>query len=607
MPEVAFVMPPHQQPGLRELAETLAYELKLQAVASSLHVGRFPASRLDRVYALLNPSSYVSLEGVEALPDDAVLARTILLWVEQPPTNPADADMRLLRRAGAVFAIDQRAVVTLTRLGIRARLLRPGYTQTHDHFDAAADRPIDVMFFGAHTHRRTRYLNHAARVLARLDCQVHFAVREPSTDPATSSLGEDKWPLLAQAKVVINLHGGEQTRVEWRRVLDAIHAGAVVVTEHSSGIAPLVAGEHLLVASPEAVPYVAESLVRDPERLAALRRAAYDRLSTWIPFALPVAVLRAAVVELVGEPLPPGVSLGGHRASSAPEPQESADDGAASSSLAAEAGVEATADVDVLEESPAWASREAPRVTVLTAVTGVAGDHGLTATLDSVVQSGMRDVELVIVIDGSTRTSAATVTKWMQAHPRTAARLVAARADASLGAARNAALHVARAPLCLPLDAGQEVYPRCLGALADVMDRHPEIAFAYPIQEVTGAPDRFADAGGDHLMSFLAWDARRLRHGNYVHSPAMIRRNILRAVGGFTTDDRLSGFEDYDLWCRIAEIGGRGRMVAQVLARRPESERSDVLATIHPAPGSHTRALAERAPRLLTGAFTPAQ
>ena len=90
-------------------------------------------------------------------------------------------------------------------------------------------------------------------------------------------------------------------------MLDAIHAGAVVVTEHSSGIAPLVAGEHLLVASADSLPFVAESLVRDPERLAALRTAAYERLSSWIPFALPVAVLRAAIVELVGEPVPPDV------------------------------------------------------------------------------------------------------------------------------------------------------------------------------------------------------------------------------------------------------------------------------------------------------------
>ena len=29
----------------------------------------------------------------------------------------------------------------------------------------------------------------------------------------------------------------------------------------------------------------------------------------------------------------------------------------------------------------------------------------------------------------------------------------------------------------------------------------PEMAFVYPIQEVTGAPDEFVKAGGDYLLS----------------------------------------------------------------------------------------------------------
>ena len=107
----------------------------------------------------------------------------------------------------------------------------------------------------------------------------------------------------------MSLHRGEDSRFDWRGALDAIHAGAVVVTEPSSGIAPLVPGEHLLVASADALAYVVEDLLRDDGRLARLRSQAYDRLKAWVPYALPVSVLRAAVVELVGEPMPSGVSL----------------------------------------------------------------------------------------------------------------------------------------------------------------------------------------------------------------------------------------------------------------------------------------------------------
>ena len=161
-----------------------------------------------------------------------------------------------------------------------------------------------------------------------------------------------------------------------------------------------------------------------------------------------------------------------------------------------------------------------------------------------------------------------------------------AGAGASLGAARNAGLAAARAPLCLLLDAGHALYPRGLGVLADALDVDPGAAFAYPIQEVIGEPDRFAEAGGDYLLSFLGWEAQRLRRGNYIHAPVLVRTDVLRAVGGVSADDALRGFEDYDLWCRIADRGGRGVLVPQVLARRSESGRSEVLASMHPDAGA---------------------
>jgi hypothetical protein len=303
-------MSPDQHYPLRELAETLGHELELQAVPSSLHLGAFPDGRPHPVYVLLDPLGYVAIEGMQALPDEAILKRTIFLCVERPPAGDDDEHIELLLRAGAVFVLDQRSAVAMRRLGIPARLMRPGYSKSLDHFDPQASRPIDVMFLGAHSLRRTRYLSRAARVLSRYNCLLQVSDGAPSPGDSSSFLGEGRWPLLAQTKVLINLHRGEEDRFEWRRGLDAIHAGAVVVTEHSSGIAPLVPGEHLLVAGPDSLPFVVEALLRDEERLARLRAQAYERLRTWIPYALPVSVLRAAVVELVGEPVPAGASLG---------------------------------------------------------------------------------------------------------------------------------------------------------------------------------------------------------------------------------------------------------------------------------------------------------
>ena len=244
MPEVAFVMSGGQHYPLRELAGTLGYELELQTVPSSLHVGGFPEPRSSLVYVLLDPRGYVAAEGEEALPSDAILRRTIFLCVEAPPSHGDDEHIALLRRAGAVFALDPRSAIAMHRLGIPARPIRPGYSKSLDRFDPAAPRPIDIMFLGAHSLRRTKYLSRAARVLSRYNCLLQISAATPSSGDTSSFLAQGRWPLLAQTKVLISLHRGDGSRFDWRGALDAIHAGAVVVTEASSGITPLVPGEH---------------------------------------------------------------------------------------------------------------------------------------------------------------------------------------------------------------------------------------------------------------------------------------------------------------------------------------------------------------------------
>ena len=107
----------------------------------------------------------------------------------------------LLRRAGAVFALDQRSVVAMHRSGIPARLIRPGYSKSLDHFDPRASRPIDVMFLGAHSLRRTKYLGRAARLLSRHNCLLQISDEHPGPGDTSSFLAQSRWPLLAQTKV----------------------------------------------------------------------------------------------------------------------------------------------------------------------------------------------------------------------------------------------------------------------------------------------------------------------------------------------------------------------------------------------------------------------
>ena len=488
-------MSPDQNWFFVELVETLRYELEQQGVPSIVSTDGFPEPRPELVYVLIPPHEYVALEGEEALPEDAILRRTIFICAEQPNTVHLDHNIELSRRAGAVFDINARSAGHFRRAGIHARHLQLGYSKLLDRFDPQAERDVDVLFMGALTRRRTKYLNGCARALARHDCYLLFSDNSrPNRGPSTSFLTTAKWDLLTRAKVVLNVHQGDEPYFEWLRVLDAVHAGAVVVTEHSSGMTPFVPGQHLLAAAPDSLPFVIEAALRDEERLQRLRVQAHDRIRSWLPLAMSASALRAAAVEIVGRPLPPNARLG-HREtgkSRLPPPWMPASSEADPEVGAVRRGlkdvrldlIELRRQVARLEQilrsdddvpprtqvlyaSPAWSTHTTPRVTVVTALYNHA--DVLPRALDSVLLSHLRGFELLVVDDGSTDDSAEVATGWMRDHPRVSARLLSHGINRGLGAARNTAVAHARAPYCFILDADNEVYPRCLGNSASAL------------------------------------------------------------------------------------------------------------------------------------------
>lgn len=616
MPELAFVISPRQNWSLREFAETLRYELNLQAVPSTLELDGFPAPRDGQVYVLVAPDDYLAVEGEGALPAREILERTILLCARPFEELERHGPDEWLRDAGAVFDMDPNSVALLQRAGIPARHLRPGYSKLRDGFDPEAERPLDVTFLGGHTLHRTKQLGRCAPVLARHNCLLHL------DDPASpaSIVGDAKWDLLRQTKVALNLHRGSDSYLEWLRVLDAIHAGAVVVSEQASGLAPLVPGEHLLVAAPESLPFVLEAALRDDERLTRMRHAAHERIRSVLPFASAVSVLRAVAVELVGHPIGAG-AFRGVRTPALPEHPLALLPVSEPEALATRRAfrevslgmLELRAEIARLEhvvrsgdvaaaprreaETPAWSGHR-PWVTIVTAVRNGAGV--LAATLESVSKSLYRDFELVVVDDGSTDASSELVRDWMKVNPDVPTMLARHPIERGLGGARNTGLEAARASHCLILDAGDEIYPRCLEVLVGTLTAIGDVAFAYPMLEVVGNVDEFAGAGGDYLLNAFTWDVGRLMRSTRVESLAMIRTDRLRELGGFAVEPELWRWEDYDLWCRIADRGWRGQLVPQILGRRHAHLASLPGASNLTAPAP-ALTLIERAPKLFAG------
>ena len=572
-----------QPQPLPELVSAIADELQRQGVACELHHA-FPPPRLGLVYLLVSPRDFVRTNGESALPGDGVLGRTVCLGAEDPGTVDSGPTLGVLRAAGAVFDVSQRAVTILHRHGVAARLLRPGYVAAWNRYDPTAPRPIDILFYGTRSDRRVVELAAAADVLARHRCVIHLAQPGGHVGDSPTWLTAARWPLLAQSKVVVNLHRGDGTEVEWLRMLDAFHSGAVFVTEHAYGMTPFAPGEHLLVGAAPTLPHLVAALLRDESALVKMRERALDRLRGWLPLEAPVSILRAAIVELVGRPISGDAHLGvPGDPDGVPAPARPASDldvmGAelrdARSKLAAArqelrqlrsapAPLPA-ASPTTIRRNPAWNARRAASVSVLLAV----GEFGSAAisTLDSLVGSRMRDLELIVVAPSRVLADGL-IHRWLREHPRVASTLLAGGSAGGRAAARNLALGVARSRCCLMLDPGVTLHPRALGELLSALDGRPDIAFVYPIQVVSGDPTELQERGMDPLMSSEAWDPSRSSVQNPGETPALVRTAVLREIGGYEEDSARPGMEDADLWTRLTERGHQGRLVPQIIARR---------------------------------------
>jgi glycosyltransferase involved in cell wall biosynthesis len=212
---------------------------------------------------------------------------------------------------------------------------------------------------------------------------------------------------------------------------------------------------------------------------------------------------------------------------------------------------------DVVEHR--GSSERSVRVSVLLTVYNYA--DVVARAIDSVASSDFGSYELIVVDDGSEDDSLATVREQLARHPGMTATVIARESNQGLAAARNRALEQARGEFVFILDADNQIYPHALGRLVAELEEAQWASFAYGIIE------QFGPEGPRDLMSWQGWSPERLRYGNYVDAMAMIRRAALLRAGGYTRDARLSGWEDFALWCTFAGSGVLGLRVPEILAR----------------------------------------
>lgn len=591
-PRICLVSASGQNVFFAEILEAFGEALRERGLTVEESIDCFPAPADDLV-CLFIPHEYVALVHGLAHPTPAQLQRSVAICTEQPGTTWFETSCAVAAQAGAVVDINALGAEEMGRRGIAAEHARLGYVPGWDvwHGRETGERAIDMAFLGRYTEARAQTIARCVPALERRRAAIHLTetVRPHVSGSPYFLAGKRRSELLANSKVLLNVHQQELPYLEWHRIISAVLNGCVVLSEHSLQTSPFEPGRHFVSARREDLPRVLEGLLGDPDRLEQIRTAAYHLVREEMPMPAAAEVALSAVRRAHGSAMP---RSGPAPPPPVPMPQELSERKPGWEVYAEQVGEQlpmrkALMDLVVrtrklerrLEElvrdgrgeevvvEDLGPGLEKPRVSVLLTVYNHADLVG--EALRSVALGDLREVEVVAVDDASTDGSAEAVRAACSEAPWLTARLIRRGLNSGLPAvARNLAAKHARADLLFVLDADNSVLPQGLMKLAAALDQDPAAAFAYGIIE------RFDANGSLDLMSWLDWDPERLRHGNHIDAMAMIRRSALEAVGGYPTQQVLTGWEDFALWLAMAEAGMRAVRVPDFVGRYRISQYS---------------------------------
>ena len=437
-------------------------------------------------------------------------------------------------------------------------------------------RSHDIVFLGTIDRRRSR--NIALDIGAADDCAVHLAL--PPHEPITESrpgffTGRDKLRLLAETKVIVNMHREYSRSFEWVRCLEAMCNGCVVVSEHSTDFAPLRPGIDLVLGSPQSLLTLSEVLLSDKERLAEIRSHCYETLRTELPMRNAAILLSQLAADLsTGSPPAPAAPPSGARCFPFSPPygvvypwdgdhyrDETAllasglDDlplqpGRAASAVASHDRSPDSLDVIVLR-SPGWPGFGPALASLSSQLEG--SDAVIHLCVDRVPEPSELPDGVVL----------------HSAEPRTGA-----------GGVRNLALRSCDAARILVLDSPDQLLPHALERLRGRLDESgADAAYGMVIT---------ADG---QITSAHPFEPARLERADYLASAALWRRSSLHALGGWCEGAGWRGQEVRDLWWRHGSSGGTAALVPRPIVRKAGGP---AMASLPDLASAENRALARK-------------
>lgn len=198
-----------------------------------------------------------------------------------------------------------------------------------------------------------------------------------------------------------------------------------------------------------------------------------------------------------------------------------------------------------------------PKISVIMGVYNCAST--LPDAIMSIQAQTVLDWEFIICDDGSTDETWKIASKFQRQDNR----IVLLRNDKNLGlnATLNKCLSVARGKYIARMDGDDICAPERFEKELALYDEHPEAGV------VSCSMSFFDDDGvfGKMLYDFAPQPADLLHGSQFCHAGALMRRDVLEALGGYSESKDTLRVEDYDLWVRMYAAGYCGFNTQEIL------------------------------------------
>jgi glycosyltransferase involved in cell wall biosynthesis len=171
----------------------------------------------------------------------------------------------------------------------------------------------------------------------------------------------------------------------------------------------------------------------------------------------------------------------------------------------------------------------------------------------SVAHQTFRDVEVIVVDDGSTDRTAEVARTALDESGVFNAKVVSHPTCRQVGAARNRGIDEADGTYVAFLDADDRWDPEKLERVLSIFDGRPQVGLVchYERAVQNGKVLRINRYGPwrEEMYEHLLFEDNCLSP-----SATVVRRELLLQIQGFSEDPALTSVEDYDLWMRLSQI-----------------------------------------------------